>query len=268
MTVEASEEEIETSRAYEAIFVPAIFAAWTEHVVEGADIGVGHRVLDVACGTGVLSRAALGRCGNANLVSGLDAAPGMIAVAREIEPGIDWLVGLAESLPFDDGSFDRIISQFGMMFFQNRQKAVEEAFRVARPAGRIAMAIWSSADQNPIYNKIASLLEEQVSSDAANAVRKPFCLGDPQQVTKLLADAGFKNIAVETMTEAARFPSSRIIVEADLRGWLPLFGINLNEEKIADVLGKSDALLSQYTVSTGEAVFQTSAYVVTAQKPG
>ena len=95
----------------------------------------------------------------------------------------------------------------------------------------------------------------------------PFCLGNPEEVVNILSEAGFSEIEFESKTEQARFPSSRTMVEVELRGWLPLFGINLTEEKIADVLVKSDTKLSGYAVPSGEAVFPTSAYIVTAHKP-
>ena len=111
------------------------------------------------------------------------------------------------------------------------------------------------------------MLDEQVSTAAGDALRLPYSLGDPDEVVGTLTQAGFSDIEFETRTEQARFPSSRTMVEAELRGWLPLFDINLSEEKIADVLVKSDCKLSKYAAQSGEAVFPTSAHVVTGCKP-
>ena len=92
----------------------------------------------------------------------------------------------------------------------------------------------------------------------------PYSLGNPQVVASELEQAGFEGIESETKVEDARFPSSRTMVEAELRGWLPLFGIKLDEGKIADVLVKSDRRLAKYAGQAGEAVFPTSAHVITA----
>jgi hypothetical protein len=92
-------------------------------------------------------------------------------------------------------------------------------------------------------------------------------MGDARKVVDLLERTGFADVKVETTTEEATFPSSRTMVEAELRGWLPLFDIHLSEEKIAEVLVNSDSKLSKYASPTGKAVFPTSAHIVTAGKP-
>lgn len=267
MSKAATEEELQSGRAYEALFVPALFAPWPRHVLDASGIGEGAHVLDIACGTGVLTRAAHQRCGATGRVIGIDAAAGMIGAAAEVGSDIEWVLGRAEDLPFTDRSFDAVVSQFGMMFFQDRKKAAEEMFRVTRTGGILAVAVWHSIDQNPAYRDIVSVLREQVSPEAANATTIPFCLAEPDQVTEIFAQAGYADIGVETKSERAEFPSTRTMVEVELRGWLPLFDIFLSEDKIADVLQKSDALLSKYATPSGTAVFPTSAYIVTARKP-
>lgn len=264
---EATNEELQAGRGYESLFVPALFAPWTRHLVAGAGIQEGAHVLDIACGSGVLARAASKHAGPSGRVIGLDPAPGMIAAAKEVEPHIEWVLGTAENLPFDDGAFDCVVSQFGMMFFQDHMKAANEMKRVLRPGGRLAVAMWHAIDQNPAYGDVTALLGAHVSPEAADAVSMPFCLGDPEQIDGVLSQAGFDGITCETKHEQARFPSTRTMVEVELRGWLPLFGIHLDEAQIADVLDKSEEKLIPYASPSGEAVFPTSAYVMTARKP-
>lgn len=267
MVTEATQEELEAGRGYEALFVPALFAPWAGHLVTGAGVGDGSHVLDVACGSGVLARAAREWAGPSGRVVGLDAAPGMLAAAREVAPAIEWVLGPAEDLPFGQDVFDCVVSQFGMMFFQDRLTAAREMYRVTKPGGRVAIAVWHGIDQNPVYQDIVAVLEEHVSPAAAQAVRIPFCLDQPDEVVNLVSQAGFDQVSVETKREQARFPSARTMVEVELRGWLPLFDIHLSEEKIADVLVKAEPKLSKYAMPSGEAVFPTSAYITTARKP-
>lgn len=262
-----SQEALAAGLAYEGLFVRALFAPWTAHLIAGAGVAVGSRVLDIACGSGVLARHALAVAGGDGRVVGLDLAPGMIAAAQEIEPRIEWIVGSAEDLRLDDAAFDCVVSQFGMMFFEDRRKSVEEIHRVAAQGGRVAVAVWNSIDHNPAYRDIVAILDAEVSVAAGDALRLPYTMGDPRDVTTLLGKSGFTDINVETRTEQARFPSSRSMVEADLRGWLPLFDINLGEEKIAELLVNSDSKLAKYISPSGEAVFPTSAHIVTARKP-
>ncbi len=262
----ATREELEAGRGYEALFVPAIFEPWTKHLIECAGVKKGSHVLDVACGSGVLTRHAFARSGQTGRVVGVDLAPGMIAAAHEVEPGIEWVLGSAEALPYDSATFDCVISQFGMMFFQDRQMAASEMFRVMKPGGKLAIAVWNSLEHNRAYGDIIAVLDEQVSTAAGDALRMPYSLGDPDEVISDLSQGGFGKIEFDTRSEQARFPSTRTMVEAELRGWLPLFDIHLGDDKIAEVLVKSDDRLSKYAAQSGEAIFPTSAHIVTARK--
>ncbi len=106
------------AQVYEDFFVPALFQQWASRVADAAKIASGHCVLDVACGTGVVTREIAKRLGENGSVIGLDLNPGMLAVAKEKAPNIEWQQGNAEALPFDSNSFDVVVCQFGLMFFQ------------------------------------------------------------------------------------------------------------------------------------------------------
>jgi SAM-dependent methyltransferase len=237
------------------------------HLTNGASVRNGSHVLDIACGTGVLARHALAKVGPTGRVVGVDPAPGMLAAAREVEPTIDWVLCGAEALELEDESFDCVISQFGMMFFQDRPKAIGEMFRVLKPGGSLAIAVWDSVERNPGYLGSISVLQQEVGTAAADVLRLPYSLGNSSTVASGLEVGGFVDVGVETKTGTARFPSSRVMLEADLRGWLPLFDIHLSEDKINEVLVASDPVLSKYVAPSGEAVFPTSAHIVTASKP-
>jgi SAM-dependent methyltransferase len=263
----ALQAQIDAAKAYEALMVPALFGQWAPAVADAAHIQPGERVLDVACGTGVLAREVLSRTGAADLVSGLDPSPGMMEVARQLAPGVDWREGIAESLPFPDASFDVVVSQFGLMFFSDRSRALREALRVLGPGGRVAIAVWDSLENIPAYADEVALLEGLAGAPAADALRAPFLLGDRRELETLFAGAGVDAVEVATRRGTARFPSVRVMVEADLRGWLPLMGVVLTEEQIAEVLEAAEEALSQYVTPDGAASFGTSAHVVTGTKP-
>ena len=172
------QELIDAGRGYESLFVPALFEVWTKHLIEGADVRKDSHVLDIACGTGVLTRRALARSGPGGRIVGVDPAPGMLAAANEIEPSIDWILCSAEALELDDETFDCVMSQFGMMFFQDHEKSAREMFRVLKPGGALAIAVWNSVEHNPAYADIIAVLQEQVGTAAADALRLPFSLGN------------------------------------------------------------------------------------------
>lgn len=264
MTAPTLQAQLDAATAYESLFVPALFAPWAPKVADAAQVGPGHRVLDVAAGTGVLAREAVRRVGPGGRVAGLDANPGMVELARRLAPSVDWHQGVAESLPFPDGSFDRVVSQFGLMFFSDRRQALQEMLRVLVPGGRLAVAVWGSLDDMPAYAAEVRLLERTAGRAAADALRAPFVLGDRGTLAAVFSDAGVEGAEVTTHRGTARFPGIRVMVEADLRGWLPLFGVVLAEEQIGQILEEAERDLATHVESAGSAAFPLSAHIVTA----
>ena len=126
---------------YEEFFVPALFLEPARLVARAGQIRPGQLVLDVACGTGVLARQIAQESGP-DCVIGIDRNEGMLSVARRLAPAISWQTGLAETLPFADSVFDRVVSQFGLMFFDDPTKALREMRRVVKTDGRMVVAVW------------------------------------------------------------------------------------------------------------------------------
>lgn len=112
---------------YEKYFVPAIGAPLARDLVAAADLRPGERVLDVACGTGVITRLAAAQVGPTGAVAGLDVNPGMLAVARSATPGdtsIEWYETSAEAMPLADASFDIVLCQMGLQFIVDKVRAL------------------------------------------------------------------------------------------------------------------------------------------------
>lgn len=257
------QRQIEAARAYEALFVPALFENYAMKVADAVSPAKGERVLDIACGTGILAREILRRVGPSGRVAGIDPAPGMIEVAKQNAPAVEWQEGTAESLPFADESFDVVVSQFGLMFFTDRTRAIEEMLRVLTSGGRFAMAVWDSLDNIPAYASAVELLQRTAGQQAADALRAPFVLGDRSELSKMFSEAGANSIQVTTHPGTALFPSVRMMVEAELRGWLPLMGVTLSEEQISQILNEAETVLDAYVTSDGRVRFDVSAHIVT-----
>lgn len=262
MESNATEEEVAAASAYESLQVPALFRQWAPRVAGAARVGPGQRVLDVACGTGVLAREAAGRVGGDGHVAGLDASPGMLAVAARLAPEIDWRAGVAESLPYDNESFDTVVSQFGLMFFRDRAAALREMHRVLAPGGRVAVAVFDSLENAEAYPDEVALLERLAGPAAADALRAPFVLGDRSVLQALFLQAGFGAVEVATHRGTASFPAIRTMVEADLRGWLPVMGVTLTEEKIEHILAEAERVLARYLTEDGMVEFDSPAHIV------
>jgi SAM-dependent methyltransferase len=266
MTNPALQDQIAAARAYEALHVPALFGQWCGPILDAAGAEPGQRVLDVACGTGVLGRAAVARVGSTGYIAGVDPDPGMLAVAGQLSPAVDWRQGVAESLPWPDRSFDAVVSQFGLMFFTDRVRALREMLRVLAPGGRIALAVWDQLENTAAYPIEVGLLERIGGQGAADALRAPFVLGDIADLRGLFERAGATSIGITTRSGTARFPSVRAMIEADLRGWLPLMGVTLEEDQISRILEQAETALREYVAADGRVEFDLPAHIVTATK--
>lgn len=260
----ATREEIAAARAYEALHVPALFRQWAPIVATSAGVGAGQRVLDIACGTGVLAREAAQLTGDPARVSGVDITPGMLAVASTLAPEIDWQLAAAELLPFSDDEFDAVLSQFGLMFFDDRTVALREMQRVLRPGGSIVVAVWDAIDNSPAYAVTMHILAREAGHRAADALRAPFALGNANGLRDLFRDAGFHDATVSTHRGTARFPGIRAMVEAEVRGWLPIMGVSLDEATIARILAAAEQELREWLHADGSLQFDLSAHVVMA----
>lgn len=259
-------EQIAAAMAYEELHVPALFRQWSARVLDAARIEPGHRVLDVACGTGVLAREAQARVGAAGFVAGVDPGRGMLAVAEQLAPTVEWRHGTAEALPYPDEAFDTVACQFGLMFFTDRQQALREMLRVLAPGGTVAVAVWDKLENSAAYPDEVELLERRAGEQAADALRAPFVLGDTGELRTLFESAGMTSVDITTRNGTARFPSIRSMVEADLRGWLPVMGVALDEEQIERILAEAESVLDQYVTPEGKVEFDAPGHIVTGTR--
>ncbi|MEP6649071.1 MAG: class I SAM-dependent methyltransferase [Lapillicoccus sp.] len=115
-------------------------------------------------------------------VTRLDPNPGMLEVARREAPDVTWISGVAEGLPMPAGTFDRVLSQFALMFFTDPARALSEMARVLRPEGRLCVATWAEAPSSPGYNALIRLLSDVARRAAAEALRRPFVIGTEEQL--------------------------------------------------------------------------------------
>jgi hypothetical protein len=154
------------------------------------------------------------------------------------------------------------------MCFTDRGQALREMVRVLAPGGHLAVAVWDSLDHTPAYAAEVALLERVAGRRAADALRAPFVLGAREELATLFEGAGVASVSIATDTRAARFPSIRAMVEADLRGWLPLVGSALPEDQIRRILEDAEQVLSSYVTGGGGVRFDVRAHIVTGGRAG
>jgi ubiquinone/menaquinone biosynthesis C-methylase UbiE len=193
---------------YERYFVPAIGRPLAHALVDLAGVRPGQRVLDVACGTGIVASVAAERVGADGLVAGADLNPGMLAVARSTpasDAPISWHEAPADSLPFPDGAFDIVLCQLGLQFFPDRLGALREMRRVLAPSGRALVLVPGPAPA--IFVILEEALAAHFTPEVAAFVQVVFSLHQPDELRGLLTDAGFRQSDARAHSTTLPLPS-------------------------------------------------------------
>lgn len=192
---------------YERYFVPAIGAPLAADLVDAAALRSGERVLDVACGTGVVTRLAAERVGDAGRVAGSDVNPAMLEVARSTAPAgasIEWHEADAESLPHADEGFDAVLCQMGLQFVSNKLAALREMRRVLVPDGRLVLNVPGPAPEP--MSVFADALARHVTAEVASFIHLVFSLHEPGELRDMMRKADFRDIDVQRATKVLRVP--------------------------------------------------------------
>jgi ubiquinone/menaquinone biosynthesis C-methylase UbiE len=193
---------------YESVLVPTVFQPWAANLVELADLRHGERVLDVACGTGVVARLAAQHAGTTGEITGLDLNAGMLLVARSLPapPGapVTWVEASALAMPLPDASFDVVLCQQGFQFFPDRRAGFQEMKRVLVPGGRVLLSLWEGP--TPYTVAMSAAVEQHAGPEEAATLRRSRHCPDPASVCHLMEDAGFRDARTRARTLTARLP--------------------------------------------------------------
>lgn len=192
---------------YQRYFVPSIGAPVADDLIAIAGLRPGERVLDVACGTGVVTRLAARQVGAEGSVAGLDVNPGMLAVARSATPpeiAVDWHEASAESMPLPDEAFDVVLCQMGLQFVPNKLAALREMRRVLVPGGRVCVT--TPGPKPAIFGIMTDALARHVGPEAAQFGDVVFSLHDPDELRELMLAAGFRDVDVTASSKRLHLP--------------------------------------------------------------
>lgn len=187
-----------TESVYVSVLVPNLFAPWAELLVDALDPRPGSRAVDVASGPATVARVVAARIGAIGHVYACDLDAAMLAMAPPPDSGsagIDLLACPADALPLPDASVDAVTCQQGLQFFPDRVGALAEMRRVARPGARLALAVWRTLAEMPVYAALVTAAEEVLGS-AGGLRETPFALADPALLRSLAVEAGWTQVEV------------------------------------------------------------------------
>jgi len=182
---------------YERFLVEPLFRPFAEQLLERAQPTANDSVLDIACGTGIVARLARKKLGAATKVVGVDVSEPMLAVARGIDPTIDWREGNATALPVAaDEQFSIVTCHQGLQFVPDKAGAVREVRQVLRAGGRVVVGTWLSIEDIPFVSDLDTIARQQLGpfTDSRHS------FGDGEALSALLSDNGFRDATVEAIS--------------------------------------------------------------------
>lgn len=206
----------EAARRYERVAVRYILGPWAPLLVEAAQLEAGERVLDVACGTGAVTRVAAQRVGPPGRVTGVDLNAEMLGVARSLPPAegapIEWIEGSALELPLPDAGFDAVLCQQGLQFFPDKARALREMRRVVRHGGRLALSVWGGVG---LYNAaVGEALGRFVGEDTAARFCASRKVPGKEELERLAVAAGWSEVSVRVSRLHIHLPAlDRFVLE-------------------------------------------------------
>ncbi|BCH16332.1 MULTISPECIES: class I SAM-dependent methyltransferase [unclassified Mesorhizobium] len=252
---------------YERWLVGPLFRPWAEVTFDEVKLTPGHRVLDIACGTGIVARVARERLGAAGYVAGIDISPDMLAVARSVAPDIDWREGNASALPLADGEqFDVVVCQQGLQFFPDKQAAVAEMRRALAQGGRLAVATWRSDEEIPFFRELRRVAERHLGPVADQR----YGYGEADPLEALLRDAGFSDVRSKKLSRTIRFEESEPFLRLNTMALVGMSaaGKTMDDQErkrvIEAIVNDSAAVARSYSDGPGLA-FELSTNLATAK---
>ena len=209
---------------YERYIVATLSAALAQDLVTLAALQPGEQILDVACGTGAVTRQAAQAVGPTGTVIGLDVNVGMLQVARTLaspqHATLTYREGSAMALPFPEATFHVVLCQHGLEFFPDRGHGVQEMRRVLLPEGRVGVRVWRGLEHQAFHRAVFAALDRHLwggqDVPSRTGFVQPFSFGDAEHLQALVRDAGFRDIAVRVSTIPIRLGATA----TDLLGYL------------------------------------------------
>lgn len=233
---------------YEDLLGPVQFGPFAVELAQRLPPDVHGPVLEIACGTGLVTRELRRRLDPTVQLVATDLSPAMLEFARAkcgALPGIDWREADAMSLPFEAGAFDAVASGFGIMFPPDPLAALKEARRVLHGGGTLLASVWDRIEENPHALVNAQVVESLFPDDPQMKFRTPYALADTAQLRRLLEAAGFADIRIEVLRKPIAGIDAHQLATGQIRGTPRSALIAQKGMDLDVVIGKIAAALRQ-----------------------
>ena len=253
---------------YDRYMVPLIFESYAADLAQRAAVLSPNAVLEIAAGTGVVTRALAPKLSPAARYTVTDLNQPMLdyAASRQgPDSRIAWRQADAMALPFENAAFDLVCCQFGAMFFPDRPSAYREARRVLKPGGHFLFSVWDRIEENAFANDVTNALAKIFPNDPPRFLaRTPHGYHDTALIRSDLDEAGFSHVEIETRAEQSRAPSPRIPAVAYCQGTLLRNEIEAREAgKLQAATDDAEAMIARRH-GRGEVAAKIQAHVILA----
>jgi len=206
---------------YDRYLGPVLFEPYAAELVSRLNVSEDACVLELACGTGIVTGRLCERLGAKAKLVATDLNDSMLHYAAAklgSETSVEWKEADATDLPFADRSFDAVVCQFGLMFFPEKEKALREVHRVLKPGGTFLFNVWDAIEQNDLPNLAHAVVTKFFEDDPPDFYQVPFSFHDPETITALLTAVGFNHIQLTVLPLAAIAGSAPDIAKGLIHG--------------------------------------------------
>ena len=255
---------------YDRYLAPLFFEPYADDLVGRLAVHDGVRILEVACGTGIVTRRLVARLAGRGTIIATDLNEAMFAHARTRLPGrgdATYRHADGTSLPFESRSFDVVVCQFGVMFFADKAAGAREAFRVLKPGGLYLFNVWDALEQNPVARLTHETIASYFPEDPPKFYTVPFSYHDVHAIEALLRDAGFEAVRCERVAKEGKSASAAEAAIGLIQG-NPVFAeiIQRRPEALAEI---EAAVATRLAHELGDQPLRAPlrAIVVTARRP-
>jgi ubiquinone/menaquinone biosynthesis C-methylase UbiE len=255
---------------YDRYLGPVLFEPYAKDLVARLNISDRASVLELACGTGILTRQLFEKRSPRVKIVATDLNESMLNYGRDksgSETSVEWKQADATELPFADQSFDAVVCQFGLMFFPDKEQAVSEVYRVLKPGGAFLFNVWDAIEQNDLPRTAHEVIGKFFADNPPDFYQVPFSFHDPEEIRSFLSAAGFGDLQLTLLPLAAVAVSAVDVAKGLIHGNPIITAIRARDESSIPEIeaALTAAIAARYGVAPVRARMQ--ALICTANRP-